>query len=180
MTANKRQVGGDHYVNHGIQPWDAMESWMSKEEFAGFLRGNAIKYIARCNDKGGIQDIQKAQHYIEKLLEVLGDSMIDGNAVDDRPPSSTPNYMDALNEKASALVDKFNVPPAQSHEELTFGPPANVWIEWTGGECPVSKQTLVLVKLRVGCGSNNWLPARVYRWNHAPNESDIIAYKVMG
>jgi len=28
--------------------------------------------IARCNDKGGIQDIQKAQHYIEKLLEVLG------------------------------------------------------------------------------------------------------------
>jgi len=71
MTANKRQVGGDHYVNHGIQPWDAMESWMSKEEFAGFLRGNAIKYIARCNDKGGIQDIQKAQHFIEKLLEVL-------------------------------------------------------------------------------------------------------------
>ena len=113
-------------------------------------------------------------------LIVLRDSMIEGNAVDDRPPSSTPNYMDALNEKASALVDKFNVPPAQSHEGLTFGPPADVWIEWTGGECPVPKQTLVLIKWRVGGQSNNWWPAREYRWNHAPNVSDIIAYMVMG
>ena len=64
------QIGGDHYMQKKVQPWDAMEAWMTLEEFVGFLRGNAIKYLARCNDKGGREDIQKAQHYIAKLLEV--------------------------------------------------------------------------------------------------------------
>ena len=68
-TADFRQVGGSHYIEVSVQPWDAMEAWMSHEEFAGFLRGNAIKYLAR--DKGGLEDIKKAQHYIDKLIETL-------------------------------------------------------------------------------------------------------------
>ena len=71
MKANDIQVGGDHYKSKPIQPWDAMGVWMSKEEFVGFLRGNVIKYMARCNEKGGIKDVEKAQHYMQKLLEVL-------------------------------------------------------------------------------------------------------------
>lgn len=74
MSANTKQVGGDHYRNKSVQPWEAMEAWMSHEEFVGFLRGNAIKYLARCNEKGGIEDVKKAQHYTEKLLEVLGNA----------------------------------------------------------------------------------------------------------
>ena len=35
-----------------------------------FCTGNAIKYLARTNDKGGTVDLRKAQHYLEKLLEV--------------------------------------------------------------------------------------------------------------
>jgi hypothetical protein len=64
------QIGGDHYKNMGVQPWKAMESWMTPEQFAGFLRGNAIKYLARCDVKGGLDDIKKARHYIDKLVEV--------------------------------------------------------------------------------------------------------------
>jgi len=71
MSADNRQVGGTHYASKKVQPWAAMEAWMSPEEFAGFLRGNAIKYLARCQDKGGLEDLQKAQHYISKLIEVL-------------------------------------------------------------------------------------------------------------
>ncbi len=71
--ANHKQVGGDHYMNMGVQPWKAMECWMSPEEFRGFLKGNAIKYLARSNSKGGITDVKKAGHYIEKLTEVMGD-----------------------------------------------------------------------------------------------------------
>ena len=71
--ADDLQVGGDHYKNMGVQPWKAMESWMTPEQFAGFLRGNAIKYLARCDAKGGIDDIKKAKHYIEKLIEVRED-----------------------------------------------------------------------------------------------------------
>jgi len=69
VSASDYQVGGTHY-RKSIQPWDAMQSWMSQEEFEGFLRGNAIKYIARCTDKGGIEDLRKAKHYLEKLIEV--------------------------------------------------------------------------------------------------------------
>lgn len=72
--ANRKQIGGDHYMNMGVQPWKAMESWMTPEEFRGFLKGNAIKYLARSNTKGGATDVQKAGHYIEKLVEVMGDA----------------------------------------------------------------------------------------------------------
>ena len=73
MKANDRQVAGDHYKNMGVQPWKAMESWLTPEQFAGFLRGNAIKYLARCDVKGGLDDIKKARHYIDKLVEVSDD-----------------------------------------------------------------------------------------------------------
>jgi len=70
MAAEKRQVGGEHYITKHVQPWQAMESWMSKEQFVGFLRGNAIKYLARCDDKGGILDLKKARHYLDRLIEL--------------------------------------------------------------------------------------------------------------
>ena len=69
--ASETQVGGNHYKDKAVQPWTAMESWMSPEEFEGFLRGNVIKYIARYKDKNGIQDVLKARHYLEKLIECL-------------------------------------------------------------------------------------------------------------
>lgn len=65
------QVGGTHYKDMSIQPWDAMDCWLTYEERVGFYKGNAIKYLARATKKGGIEDIAKAQHYVAKLLEVL-------------------------------------------------------------------------------------------------------------
>ena len=53
-----------------VQPWDAMESWMSPEAFQGFLRACVIKYLARCDAKGGLEDLQKARHCLDKLIEV--------------------------------------------------------------------------------------------------------------
>jgi len=69
MSANDMQVGGDHYKQRAVQPWAAMEAWMTPGAFMGFLRGNAIKYLARCDQKGGVEDLKKAQHYIAKLIE---------------------------------------------------------------------------------------------------------------
>ncbi len=70
QRADDVQYGGDHYKEMGVQPWAAMESWMSREAFMGFLRGNAIKYLARTEKKGGIEDLKKARHYLDKLVEV--------------------------------------------------------------------------------------------------------------
>ena len=70
--ADAVQQGGNHYLNMTVQPWAAMEAWMSPEAFAGFLRGNTIKYLARADKKGGLEDLLKARHYIDKLIEVTG------------------------------------------------------------------------------------------------------------
>ena len=71
------QVGGDHYRTKDVQPWTAMESWLSNEQFEGFLRGNVIKYIARYPDKDGLKDVYKAKHYLERLILLIEDN--DGN-----------------------------------------------------------------------------------------------------
>ena len=67
-----KQVGGNHYTRHkDMQPWDVMEEYMNPEEFAGFLRGNVIKYILRYKDKGSeVEDLKKMVHYAEKLIEL--------------------------------------------------------------------------------------------------------------
>jgi hypothetical protein len=70
VTTRDTQVGGDHYATKAVQPWDAMAVWMTPEQFKGFLRGNVIKYIARCDDKGGVEDLRKAAHYRAKLIEL--------------------------------------------------------------------------------------------------------------
>ncbi len=65
MAANDIQHGGDHYKTKAIQPWDFIVS-----NNIGFLEGNAIKYLCRWREKGGVQDLEKARHYIDKLIEV--------------------------------------------------------------------------------------------------------------
>jgi hypothetical protein len=68
--ASDRQEGGDHYMVMGVQPWTAMQAWMTPEAFSGFLRGNVIKYVARAGSKGDARaDLLKARHYLDKLLE---------------------------------------------------------------------------------------------------------------
>ena len=64
MSANDTQVGGDHYQKK-IQTWD----YIVQNEIP-YLEGCAIKYLSRWRDKGGIEDLRKAAHYIQKLIEV--------------------------------------------------------------------------------------------------------------
>lgn len=68
---NDVQVGGDHYTSKSVQPWEAMESWMSEEAFKGYIWGNVIKYMARWEDKGGVEDLKKAKHYLDKLISLV-------------------------------------------------------------------------------------------------------------
>jgi hypothetical protein len=70
-TPDSKQVGGTHYKDKAIQPWAYMEANFTKEEFVGFLRGNAHKYLDRYKDKNGIEDLKKDIHYIEKLIQVV-------------------------------------------------------------------------------------------------------------
>ena len=71
QSADMGQIGGDHYKRLGASPWAIMGENFTKEQFEGFLRGNVLKYILRYPDKNGIEDVRKARHYLDKLIEVL-------------------------------------------------------------------------------------------------------------
>ena len=71
-NANEYQIGGSHYKDMAVQPWEVMQSVMTHEEFVGFLKGNVIKYSMRQGKKEGSDDAAKALHYLAKLQEVQG------------------------------------------------------------------------------------------------------------
>lgn len=58
------QEGGDHYKTKKIQP---VEYIMANG--IGFMEGNVIKYVSRWKDKNGVEDLKKARHYLDLLIE---------------------------------------------------------------------------------------------------------------
>lgn len=64
LAANERQEGGGHYKKLSIQCWDYIN-----ENQIGYLAGNVIKYVSRYKDKNGLEDLKKAKHYLDKLIE---------------------------------------------------------------------------------------------------------------
>ena len=63
--ANDIQIGGNHYKRLCPEPWDVINAWE-----LGYLDGTALKYISRWRDKGGTDDLRKAIHFLQKLIEV--------------------------------------------------------------------------------------------------------------
>lgn len=66
-----------HYKTGKIECIVAMEAMLSPEEFIGYLRGNIFKYTYRYKDKNGLEDLKKAQWYLNKLIEKEAEK--DGN-----------------------------------------------------------------------------------------------------
>src|ERR1051325_4466921 len=64
--ANSRQVGGTHYRDvPGEQLWDRILRLYGP----GYLIGNILKYVERYYKKDGLRDLEKARHYLDKLIE---------------------------------------------------------------------------------------------------------------
>ena len=53
-----------HYNKLRIEPWDFIQ-----QNKLDFFEGNVVKYICRWKEKGGIEDLQKARTYLERLIE---------------------------------------------------------------------------------------------------------------
>lgn len=71
LSANEKQVGGDHYKKMGVEPWDVIDTW-PLEQRIGAYRAGALKYLMRMGSKDEeAQEIGKGIHYLEKLTEVL-------------------------------------------------------------------------------------------------------------
>ncbi len=65
MKPRRKQVGGEHYKNLTIQPVEYIHA-----NNIGFMAGCAIKYLTRYKTKGGKEDIRKAIHFCQLILEL--------------------------------------------------------------------------------------------------------------
>jgi hypothetical protein len=70
LSLDEKQVGGTHYENMEVQPWNVLEAILTREEFIGFIKGNIVKYAMRQGKKPDSDDAGKAKHYMEKLMEI--------------------------------------------------------------------------------------------------------------
>lgn len=74
MSALEIQEGGDHYKDMGIQPVEFIHG-----NQIPYLEGNVIKYVVRHRLKNGVEDLKKAKHYLDILLELEYGIKDDGN-----------------------------------------------------------------------------------------------------
>ena len=93
-----KQIGGSHYKNYAVQPVEyAMLNNLN------YCQANAIKYITRYKDKGGIEDLRKAIHNIEILIE--------------------------LEQKGGRLTDESRKTTEESIEDGLAGSPGMYWVD---------------------------------------------------
>lgn len=66
-SANERQVGGEHYKGSKgvVEHWDIV-----LQHELDYFQGQITKYVMRWKKKGGVQDLEKARHFLEKYIEV--------------------------------------------------------------------------------------------------------------
>ena len=65
MSALDTQVGGGHYKDMVIQPVEFIH-----KNRIGFIEGCAIKYLCRWRNKNGVEDLKKARHFLDLLIEM--------------------------------------------------------------------------------------------------------------
>lgn len=85
MDALRRQIGGTHYSEKAIQP---IEYILANR--LGFAEGCIIKYVTRYEEKGGVEDLIKAKHYLDFLIEFTanGNQVLDPDSVQGKRSAS--------------------------------------------------------------------------------------------
>ena len=69
MSANEKQVDGDHYQKYGnMQHWDIVTAYN-----LDYFQAQILRYILRWKDKDGPVDLEKAKHMLEKYIEVVAE-----------------------------------------------------------------------------------------------------------
>ena len=58
-----KQVGGKHYSKYPIQPWRYIQA-----NKLDYMQGSIVSYVTRWKDKGGIEDLEKAVHFLEEMI----------------------------------------------------------------------------------------------------------------
>ena len=125
-----KQVGGDHYQSMKIQPAE----FINKNKLP-FAEGNAIKYICRHINKGGEQDLEKAKHYIDMIIERdYGDDAEKSKVMSGLPEGYSFSTMSVADDALSISSDE-GLPQDKTEDELegisiTYGGPDDSQSKW--------------------------------------------------
>lgn len=80
-TALNRQEGGNHYEDLAIQPVEYIH-----RNGIGYCEGSVIKYVTRWRNKNGVEDLRKARHFLDLLIEMETREQPDFDMVHQVPP----------------------------------------------------------------------------------------------
>lgn len=163
MSALDTQIGGGHYKGMKIQP---MEYSMANGLDA--CQHTAIKYISRFRDKGGIQDLEKAKHCIDMLIE-FERRALEEEAVDTRRHDEEA-YENLVSESA-ARAESYLAKP----ETDPYGPPdAEGWYTWNGDE---TMRPAGRVECKMRGGNSAFFDAETACWDHRQVPGDIVKWR---
>lgn len=166
------QHGGKHYKEKGIQPIE----YANANELS-FFQGNVVKYVTRYKDKKGVEDVKKAIHYLQMILEFEYDVFTDFAYSDEE---------DISQEELESYVKEFvptEVLPIQNNPEDLWYPPVedggNPWIEYDGSGQPVKDKVLVDLLFKDEREDRNYrnYPDRADNWLW--DDENIVAYRVV-
>ncbi len=102
---NDYQVAGTHYqTENKYQLWD-----LFVDIELNFFLANAVKYIYRCKNKNGLEDLKKAKHYIDKFFSLKEDKQVSLliNKFDE--DTVTGLVIDFLNKEAQLSLNQYNL-----------------------------------------------------------------------
>jgi hypothetical protein len=200
MSANDTQISGNHYKGKTVQPWDYIAA-----NNLGYFEGNVVRYISRWRDKGGVDDLRKAKHYIEKLIELetqVKDEYKSERLIlptDDGPLWITwdgdPCPVDAETKVEVMLIsgqvlngtaDEFfwtdAVPSRRVCRYRVIKDESKTihgFIPWTGGEQPVTYDANVELVFKNGKKAKSVAGHICWNYEDLPEYAHIIGYRVI-
>jgi hypothetical protein len=93
VGANERQIGGNHYKTGGEEHWDRV-----RRLNLDYFQAQITKYTERCWRKNGLQDLQKARHFLDKYIELI-EAEKDQGDIPGADGSPTAAYVDQARDK---------------------------------------------------------------------------------
>lgn len=106
MSANEKQVAGNHYAGK-VQHWD-----LAADRGYDYFQGQITKYVDRWKKKNGLVDLEKAQHFLEKYIELVREG-----AIHDAPKMSLGKYPDNYQEQLSEKMEKMRADAMQGYSD---------------------------------------------------------------
>lgn len=75
LEVKKENINPNHYKSGKIEVIDVIEDQLTEEEYLGFIKGLVMKYVMRSNMKNGLEDLEKAKWYLERLSKYYKDRL---------------------------------------------------------------------------------------------------------